>query len=118
MIMPISNINYPTNSKLLNNSDIKRNNNVSFGKNNEEYKQYLEKFNYLEAKTKNYDDVMTAFLISALFLGAQNIDLSKKLTTIQKIGLACTGVTCAAFLGKVIKKMQLSKKYAREHNIE
>lgn len=118
MITPITNAYCKTNLTLNNNNkklNYQSSDKVSFGRNDEEYGRYLEKYNYLEAKTQKLDDVMTASFIGALLLGAHNIDLSQKMNVKQKVALGFAALTGATFAGKIVKKMQLSKEYDKDH---
>ena len=92
---------------------------TTFKKNNKENVQkYLDKYNYLEAKTQNLRELSVVFLILSLFLDIHNIDFTKKLSNRQKFG-CLTALGCiTSFTYTCIKKMQLSKQYDKEKNYD
>ena len=76
--------------------------------------EYIEKYNYINAKTENLSDLSTSFLILALFCNVHNINFKKKLNTAEKIGigaLIASGITITA---NCIKRYKLSKEYDKE----
>ena len=54
-------------------------------------------------------------LLLALSLGTQSMDLSKKLSRPQKIGVGSLLLSVGCLITSAIKKYQLSKEYEREN---
>ncbi len=74
----------------------------------EKYRYILEKRAYIDSKTDALSDFSTSTLILSLLFGVQNIDLSKKMKTIQKWGLGFLIVSIGTFIATCIRKIQLS----------
>ena len=98
----------------VNNLSLKKNNPTFKNKKNNHVQEYLKKYNYLDAKTKDLQDLSLTLFIISLCLDITNIDLSKKLSNKQKLG-CLAGLGCiATIIATCIKKEKLSKQYDKE----
>ena len=84
--------------------------------NNDKYRKYLEKKDYIDKKVETLEILSTIAFIGALLTGAMNIDFSKKLKTIEKISIGLITSACVLLGAKWIKQCQLSKQYDKENN--
>ena len=82
----------------------------------EEYRKYLEKYNYIDSKTRDLFYLSNLLLFTSLFLNVHNIDFSKKLKVSEKFGIG-TLVACGiTIIANCIKRYKLSKEYHKEMN--
>lgn len=81
-----------------------------------EFQAEQAKRNYIESKTETIEDLVDVTFISSLFLGAQNISFSKKLTKKEWFALGMLITACASMITLFIKKAQYAKEYEKEMN--
>lgn len=81
-----------------------------------EYQKYLEKYNYINSKTKYLDNTALILFITSFFLKAQDIDLAKKLTTKQWFAAGALFSGIALMVISAIEQYKLSKEYNKEIN--
>ena len=74
------------------------------------------KRDYMNSKTETLEAFTFLTLFGSLFLGALNIDLSKKLTTKKWFALGMFATACASLITLFIKKDQYAKEYDKEIN--
>lgn len=99
-------------------NSIDRNNCFYFSSNQlqkNKYQKQIEKYNYISSQTQGVESLGTVSLFTALLLGAQNADLSKKLPRAQKIGIAALLLSFGSLIVSSIKKYKLSKEYDKEN---
>lgn len=92
-------------------------NNLNINNRQDKYQKYLDKYNYLEAKTKDYQDLSLVLLIASFFLGVHNIDFAKQLNFKQKLSCVTMLGSIGSFIATCIKKQQLSKEYDLENKL-
>lgn len=78
---------------------------------NKKINNIIEKRNYIDAKTKNMDDLCLLSALGTMISGIFNLDLAAKEQKQSKFTIAMLGLTLALVLANSIKKMQLSKEY-------
>ena len=74
------------------------------------------KRDYVNSKTDELEDLTGAALIGSFFLGAHNINFSKKLKTKEWLALGMFATACASLIALFIKKDQYAKEYDKEMN--
>ena len=74
------------------------------------------KRDYVNFKTNNLETFTDLTLIGSLFLGAHNINFSKKLKTKEWFALGMFTTACASLITLFIKKDQYAKEYDKEMN--
>ena len=79
-----------------------------------EYQKYLDKYNYITAKTSELESLALFSCIASVLLKVQNIDFSKKITTKQWLALGALSLSIILYTISTIKKSQLSKEYDKE----
>lgn len=98
-------------------NNTRENNNLTFKSDKfqkNKYQRQMEKYDYLRTQTQGLEALETLSLFTAILLGEQNADLSKKLPRAQKIGIAALLLSFGCFVISSIKKFKLSKKYDKE----
>ena len=74
------------------------------------------KRDYVNSKTDTLEAFAFLAVLGSLFLGAHNIDLSKKLTTKKWLALGMFATACASLITLFIKQYQYAKEYDKEMN--
>lgn len=90
-------------------------NNTYFKSNDIKQRRYLEKRGYIDKKVETLEGLSTAAFFGALLTGAMNVDLSKKLKTLEKVSIGLMTLACILIGTKWIKQYQLSKEYDKEN---
>ena len=85
-----------------------------FKNSQDKYRQITEKRNYIEAKTKNLEELSILTFVGALITGAFNIDTFVKEQKINKTCKDLLVISGATLLLKGIQQIILSKEYDKE----